>query len=146
MREPSPLIQTPRQRSLAAGGFSLLEVLVALVLVAIVLISVYRLYSQSILMDRMARFDTVAPQLARLKLAELERADPGELQGGEGDFGVDFPGYTWRAAVEASAGEAFGPPGRDLMRIDLSVALGGGSLFTVRTYRYYGSDLDIATP
>jgi len=74
MREPSPLIQTPRQRSLAAGGFSLLEVLVALVLVAIVLISVYRLYSQSILMDRRARFDTVAPQLARLKLAELERA------------------------------------------------------------------------
>jgi hypothetical protein len=32
------------------------------------------------------------------------------------------------------------------MRIDLSVALEGGGLFTLRTYRYYGSDVDIATP
>ncbi|MFO7496285.1 MAG: prepilin-type N-terminal cleavage/methylation domain-containing protein [Desulfobacterales bacterium] len=146
MREPPPPIDTPRHRSLSAGGFSLLEVLVALVLVAVVLVSVYRLYSQSILMDRMARFDTVAPQLARLKLAELERSAPGELQSGEGDFGSDFPGYTWRAAIEASGAEALGTPGQDLLRIDLSVALAGAAVFTLRTYRYDGSDVDIATP
>jgi general secretion pathway protein I len=146
MREPSPTNPRPGRRSLSAGGFSLLEVLVALVLVAVVLVSVYRLYAQSILMDRIARFDTVAPQLARLKLAELERSDSAELRGGEGDFGADFPGYTWRAGVESSGAEALGSPGRDLMRIDLSVALEGGGLFTLRTYRYYGSDVDIASP
>jgi prepilin-type N-terminal cleavage/methylation domain-containing protein len=146
MRELFLPILGPGRRSLSAGGFSLLEVLVALVLVAVVLVSVYRLYSQSILMDRMARFDTLAPQLARLNLAELAGSDPGDFRGGEGDFGADFPGYTWRAAVEASGAEALGGPGRDLMRIDLSVALAGGGEFTLRTYRYDGSDVDIATP
>jgi general secretion pathway protein I len=144
MREPPPPIPSSGRRGHCAGGFSLLEVLVALVLVAVVLVSVYRLYAQSILMVRIARFDTVAPQLARLKLAELERSDPDELRGGEGDFGADFPGYTWRTAVEASDAEALGSPGRDLMRIDRSVALEGGGVFTLRTYRYYGSDVDIA--
>ena len=146
MRNPPKLFQWLPGAALSPRGFSLLEVLVALVLVSVVLIGVHRLYSQSIPMNRVTRFDTVAPLLAQLKLADLAQADPDDLRDGEGDFGDDFPGYTWRLAIEASESEALGTPAKDLKRIELHVALDGGGVFDLRTYRYYGSDVDIATP
>jgi len=51
-------------------GFTLLEVMVALAVMSIVLVSVYRMHSQSLTMNTAARFYTLAPMLAQGKMAE----------------------------------------------------------------------------
>ena len=53
-----------------AYGFTLLEVMVSVAIMSIVLVSVYRLHSQSLTMNTEARFYTQAPMLAQSKLAE----------------------------------------------------------------------------
>ena len=77
-----------------------MEVMVALSVVAIALLAIYRMHTQTLFMDARGRFDTVAAMLARQKLAEMETIDPAELIGDSGDFGSDHPGYAWRMETE----------------------------------------------
>ncbi|MCP4112384.1 MAG: prepilin-type N-terminal cleavage/methylation domain-containing protein [Desulfobacteraceae bacterium] len=81
-------------------GFTLLEVMVAVSILAIALVSIYRLHTQTISMNNAIKFHTVAPLLAQGKLAEFEIKPADELEDDSGDFGDDFPGYNWRASVE----------------------------------------------
>lgn len=120
-----------------ADGFSLLEVLVALGIMAIVLVSVYRLHSQTISMNLESRFYTQAPLLARSALAQFERAKQPELASRQGDFGREFPGYTWKIDVEDVSSIALGPEiAKDMKRIDVAVALNEGQFtYAFRTYR-----------
>jgi prepilin-type N-terminal cleavage/methylation domain-containing protein len=85
---------------LRASGFTLLEVMVALCILAIVLLSVYRLHSQTISMSIESRFYTQAPLLARSALTRWEEARKPELISDQGDFGKEFPGYHWKIRVE----------------------------------------------
>ncbi len=81
-------------------GFTLLEVMVAVSIIAIVLVAVYRLHTQTISMNNAIRFHTIAPLLAQGKLAEFEIKPGDELDDESGDFGDDFPGYNWNASVK----------------------------------------------
>ncbi|MGM0453268.1 MAG: type II secretion system minor pseudopilin GspI [Thermodesulfobacteriota bacterium] len=81
-------------------GFSLLEVLVALAIIAIVLISVMRLQGQSISMNETARFYSVAPFLAQAKMAEVRNDFEDFVGGDSGDFGEAYAGYNWQVALE----------------------------------------------
>ena len=118
----------------STAGFSMLEVMVALAIMAIVLVAVYRMHSQTLNMAAAARFRTEAPLLAQRKLAQIESS--GEAIGPDsGDFGEDFAGYRWQVEVEDVASEALGEVGQDLKRIDLTVSSDEGT-FEVRTYRF----------
>ena len=77
------------------SGFTLLEVMVAMSIIAIVLLAVYRLHSQTLMMNYSARFYTTAPLLAQQKLSELELSDLDALIDAAGDFGDDHTGYGW---------------------------------------------------
>ena len=80
----------------APPGFTLLEVLIAMAIMAIVLAGVYRMQFQTLSMTAASRFYTEAPLLAQDKLSQLE-ANPSELIAGDsGDFGEQFPGYSWK--------------------------------------------------
>ena len=70
----------------------------ALCILAIVLLSVYRLHSQTISMSIESRFYTQAPLLARGALARWEEARKPEMMSDQGDFGKEFPGYQWKIA------------------------------------------------
>jgi type II secretion system protein I len=128
-----------RSRRAAGGpaGFTLLEVLVALGILAIVLVSVYRLHSQTIQMAMETRFAVQAPLLARSALARYESAPQPELAATEGDFGRDFPGYAWKIAAEAVSSPTLGVElSRDIRRIDVTVQLNDGQYrYALRTYR-----------
>ena len=104
------------------GGFTLLEVMVALAVMSIVLVSVYRMHSQSLEMSASARFYTVAPMLAQAKLAELTAISANTFAGDSGDFGDKFPGYTWKSTEEAVSSEVLGEVGEDLKRIEITVS------------------------
>ena len=131
IQHPASSIQHP------ASGFTLLEVLIAMAIMAIVLVSVYRMHSQTLTMTTANRFYTQAPMLAQSKLAQLE-GNPSELIAGEsGDFGEKFPGYHWSVATENVSAEALGETAGDLKRIDLTVALNENEfVYSIRTYRF----------
>ncbi|NOY69509.1 MAG: prepilin-type N-terminal cleavage/methylation domain-containing protein [Deltaproteobacteria bacterium] len=104
-------------KSLSAG-FTLLEVLVSLAIIAIVFVSVLRLQGQTISMNESTRFYAVAPFLAQQKMAEVT-ADPSSFSGSQsGDFGEDAPGYVWKAGVDD-----FPITGPDGGTIELSLAV-----------------------
>ncbi len=120
-----------------ACGFTLLEVMVAMAIMAIVLVSVYRMHSQTLTMNAAARFYTQAPMLAQSKLAQLVADSSGIIVGDSGDFGDKFPGYTWSIATNEVSSEALGEIAADLKRIDMTVSLNRDEyVFNVRTYRF----------
>jgi len=120
-----------------ASGFTLLEVMVAMAIMAIVLVSVYRMHSQTLTMNTAARFYTQAPMLAQSKLAQLEGDSSGIVAGDSGDFGDKFPGYTWSISTDEISSEALGEIGADLKRIDMTVSFNSDEyVYDVRTYRF----------
>ena len=128
--------QLPARRS--PRGFTLLEVMVALCILAIVLLSVYRLHSQTISMSIESRFYTQAPLLARSALARWEEARKPEMISDQGDFGKEFSGYQWKISVADAPSPALGAQfARDMQRIDVLVTLNNGEhSYGFRTYRF----------
>jgi general secretion pathway protein I len=86
-------------RILKKNGFTLLEVMIAMAILAITLVVVFQSQSQSISMAGRARFESTASLLAQSKMAEIEAADPENVVSDSGDFGDDFPGYSWQVDV-----------------------------------------------
>ena len=121
-----------------AAGFTLVEVLVALAVVAIALLAIYRMYGQTLFMDERGRFDTVATLLARQKLADVDAGDIAELTSDSGDFGSDHPGYHWQIQSETVTSDLIRDDGPTLKRIALTISRDGDALtFTLTTYRHF---------
>ena len=119
----------------SSGGFTLMEVMVAMAIMAIVLVSVYRMHTQTLTMNAAARFYTQAPLLAQSKLAQLETGSSEPISGDSGDFGEKFPGYSWTVVTEDVSSEVLGESG-DLKRIDIKVSFNNDEYtYDFRTYR-----------
>ncbi|MBW2439105.1 MAG: prepilin-type N-terminal cleavage/methylation domain-containing protein [Deltaproteobacteria bacterium] len=128
--------RAPNGVNRSPAGFTLLEVMVAMSIMAIVLVSVYRMHSQTLTMNTANRFYTQAPLLAQSKLAQLEAGGSEIITGDSGDFGEEFPGYSWNVSVEDVSSEALGEVASDLKRIDLMVSFNNNEYtYNVRTYR-----------
>jgi len=117
-------------------GFTLLEIMVAVSIIAIVLVSVYKMHAQTISMNYITQFYTTAPLLAQHKMAELTIKPLSELAEDAGDFGGDFPNYRWHVAVDDIESEALGQNADNLKKIDVAIALNNDeSTYSLRTYR-----------
>lgn len=82
-----------------SDGFTLLEVLIAIAVLAVTLTVIFGSQSQSLSLATEARFYTRAAFLLEEKMAELESGLI-EAHSSEGDFGERYPGYQWK--LEAS--------------------------------------------
>lgn len=80
-------------------GFTLLEIMLAMAILAIAFTAVFQSQSQSISMIGGSRFDTTAPLLAQSEMARIEGIPLQNLSSGEGNFGDTFPDYTWRLDI-----------------------------------------------
>lgn len=119
------------------SGFTLLEVMIALAVMSIVLVSVYRMHSQSLTMNTAARFYTLAPLLAQSKMAELEALSSDGFPNDSGDFGEQYPGYSWQTSITDVSSEVLGEVANDLKRIDLTVSYNNNQFsHSLRTYRF----------
>ena len=120
-------------------GFTLLEVMVAMAIIAIALTAVLGSQSQSVSLASEAKFNTTAPLLAQSKIAEIEVAEQDDLAGGSGDFGEDFPGYTWELSVEDIVFEEPENVSDLLKRIELKVSWGEEKQYQyhLRLYRFF---------
>jgi general secretion pathway protein I len=77
-------------------GFTLLEVMVAMAILAIALVAVLRSQAHTVFVAGEARLSTTASLLAQSKLAEIESNRQDSTQG---DFGEDFPNYSWETSI-----------------------------------------------
>lgn len=119
-------------------GFTLLEVMVAVALLAIALTAVLGSQSQSVSLASEAKFNTTAALLAQSKVAEVEVEDVEDLTSDSGDFGEDFPGYTWQMTVSSVL---LGHPENvsdHLKQIDLTISWGEDGLYQygLRVFRF----------
>jgi general secretion pathway protein I len=74
--------------------------MIAMAILAIALVAVYQGQSQGISMAGDSRFLTTASLLAQSRMAQIDAANPAEIKTENGDFGDDFPDYTWRVEIE----------------------------------------------
>jgi len=80
-------------------GFTLMEVMVAMAILAIALVSIFQLQSQSISMATDSRFMTTAALLAQSKMVEVETQSPLSNKTENGDFVPDYPQYAWQLII-----------------------------------------------
>ncbi|KPA17152.1 general secretion pathway protein I [Candidatus Magnetomorum sp. HK-1] len=84
-------------------GFTLLEMMIAMSILSIAIVSIFKLQGQSVNMITSVRFYTQAPLLARLALSRFEArlvAEDPELESDSGVFGEDFPGYEYEIIAQ----------------------------------------------
>ena len=117
-------------------GFTFLEVLMAVSILAILLVGVHKLQSQMVSMSQTTRFFTLAPLLAQSQMAEMERRNFIDIQKDSGDFGIDYPGYVWSLTLENTKSEVLKKLAVPMKKIDLSVSFNKGErTYRMRTYR-----------
>lgn len=80
-------------------GFTLLEVMVAISILAIALTVLLGNQSQSLQLAEESRFAFTASLLMKEKLADFQLSGE-QLYNSEGDFGDEQPGYNWSVEVD----------------------------------------------
>ncbi len=119
------------------GGFTLLEVMIAISLLAIALTTLFGSQSQSVSLCSTTKFNTQAPFLAQLKLAEFTRATERPTSD-NGDFGDQFPGYQWKIETEDAnleASKILSKVGNTLQRLTLTVSWGNNRYtYEIKSY------------
>jgi general secretion pathway protein I len=82
------------------SGFTLLEVMVALAILAIAFVAVLKLHADSVEMLIASRIHTSASQLAQFKMTEVEIVGLENLGLFSGEFNELAPEYGWKISVE----------------------------------------------
>ncbi|HEX7503947.1 MAG TPA: prepilin-type N-terminal cleavage/methylation domain-containing protein [Syntrophales bacterium] len=103
---PSILLSSiiaPRSSRLQRG-FTLLEVMIAMAILATVLVTVFHSQSQSIAMANESRTMTTMALLAQSRMAEMEGQQDLSIGQTSGTFGDDFPNYSWTAIITQPPG------------------------------------------
>ena len=120
------------------NGFTLLEIMVALAVIAIVLVAVYKMHHQTIDMHNATSFHTRAPMLAQKKISQIKNRTVNDITDDEGDFGEDFQDYHWRMTAAAVESESLGEAAGRLVRIDLTVGhIQDMMTYQLRTYIFF---------
>ena len=104
-------------------GFTLLEVMIAMSIIAIVLVSVFTMQAQTARMGFETQFQSTAPLLAQSKMTEIEISLSEQSGEDSGDFGEEFPGYGWHSSVEEIESETLGSIAKDMKKINVTINL-----------------------
>ena len=116
------------------GGFTLLEIVVALSIISIVLISIYKMQTQTITMNNWSKFYSTAPLLAQRKLTDI-RTSGLRLSSDSGDCGKNFPGYNWSVTISNPESDILGSATQYLKKIDILVTFNKTEFsYNLRTY------------
>ncbi|MDA3787362.1 MAG: prepilin-type N-terminal cleavage/methylation domain-containing protein [Desulfobacula sp.] len=83
------------------NGFTLLEVMISVSIIALILTSLFRMQSGTIGLATADKFNSIAPALAQQLLVRMEH-DLANWSEVEGDFGETFPGIKWACEISDS--------------------------------------------
>ncbi|MCP4670321.1 MAG: prepilin-type N-terminal cleavage/methylation domain-containing protein [Desulfobacula sp.] len=123
-------------------GFTLLEVMISVSIIAFIFVSVFRMQSGTIDLAISGKFNGMAPMLAKNLLNDAGR-DIDNWSEFEGDFGENFPGIQWRMDVSDSFFEMDDFIGEDnqarfkKIKIEIikSSGFSGTKIYTMTTWR-----------
>ena len=141
-RKKKPCFNSPRKgrHRCSSAGFTLLEVMIAVALIAITLVTLIGAQAQSVSIATGSRFDAMASLLAQWKLTEFSLQDYEQLTSSEGNFGEEYPHFFWKSEVSELAESDTGIKGsRGLLKaVDLTVLVDqdASQTYTVRTILY----------
>ncbi len=122
---------------LQKAGFTLLEIMVAISIIAIVFLSVFKMHAQTISMTASTRFYAIAPILAKNRLAEFLSHSQDELSDDSGDFGNGYAEYGWKIVVEDVESENLETDTDRLKRIDVMISVNNEeNTYRLRAYRF----------
>lgn len=79
-------------------GFTLLEVMISISIIALIFVSLFRMQTGSVALATAHKFNQLAPALANQLIVKIS-ADPDGFSKDQGDFGDSFPGITWTCEV-----------------------------------------------
>jgi prepilin-type N-terminal cleavage/methylation domain-containing protein len=121
-------------------GFTLFEVLVAITIIAIGFLAVFRLHSRTISLHGDIRFYTTASLLSQQKIAEITGSSETFVDS-SGRFEDDFDGYAWKATVSDIETELEEEVGTDLKKVELTITLEKTALsYNTSVIRYVKGD------
>ncbi len=121
-----------------SDGFTLIEVLISLAIMAIVLVAVFKLHAQSLSLNAATRFHTTAALLLQTKLTEIKSTPFDELTSDSGDFAQPFAGYHWQAVIEDIDAETLGPVSAQLKKIKIAILFGADQYrYDLTTYHFF---------
>ncbi len=119
-------------------GFTLLEVMVSLSIIALALTTLLTSQSQSLSLASEAKFNSTATLLAQSRIAEIETAKIEDLRSDSGDFGDNFPDYYWEMELNSIPLSGTEKIADHLREIDLNIFFGREKKYkyNVRLYRF----------
>jgi len=85
-------------KTVSNKGFTLLEVMISVSIIAVIFVSLFRMQSSTIDLATAGKFNTLSPILAKQLLAEIEQ-DAATWSETQGDFGENFPGIGWTCDI-----------------------------------------------
>lgn len=94
----------PSKNCCLCRGFTLLEVMVSMVLIATALLAIFRLQAQNLDIQSESQFMTMARLLAQERLSRIA-GNPEEFSEGrsDGDFGQYYPEYRYTQEIRRTA-------------------------------------------
>jgi len=98
----------------AASGFTLLEVMIALAILAVALVALLGLRNRDVELQAYARDVTRATLVARQMALTVDADGTPEMGFTEGDFGTDRPGFAWKRQVTPFMAEFLGDRVREV--------------------------------
>jgi general secretion pathway protein I len=129
----------PHIPPLNSKGFTLIEVMVSILVLATVLVTLFRLQSSTITLAGRGNFYSLAPFLARQQLSAL--VPVGNLETLSGDFGQEFAGYGWTCQINNADFDALSlisePHFKNFKRIHLEITSPDKKkVYKITTWRY----------
>jgi prepilin-type N-terminal cleavage/methylation domain-containing protein len=126
------------KKKIRDNGFSLLEVLVAMGVMALVLVTLFQMHGSTIKLAAAGRFNAMIPPAVNqiLAVAETDRSAPERMPE---PFDSAYEGLSWTCVMEADAFDApFDIVPAHLQRFKKIVVTvtGSGGTCTVTTWRY----------
>jgi prepilin-type N-terminal cleavage/methylation domain-containing protein len=125
-------------------GFTLLEVMVSLMVLAVVLVTVFRLHAGTIRLVEARKTAVMMPLLAQYQLSDIQAAgaDPGILSG---RFPGETAGFEWLCIIEPAGFNdpvpLSGARSEQLKKISLEITdPAGNRSFAITTWRYVVED------
>ena len=123
-------------------GFTLLEVMISIVIIALIFTSLFRMQASTIELAAVGKFNSIAPILAKQLLIEIEQ-DVANWSESEGDFGENFPGFGWTCEIVDSSLEELEFISEEnqssLKKIDIKIkGLSGQRSYAITTWRFAG--------
>jgi general secretion pathway protein I len=127
-------------------GFTLLEVMVSIMVLAVVLVTLFRLHAGTIRLTENRKIAAVMPLVAQYQLSRLEaeKPEPGSLSG---SFPDEMDGFEWSCMVEnaefTDPVELSDAQSERLKKITLEItAPGSDRSWLITTWRYLVEDDD----